>query len=367
MGLGYSSKEAISRKARKHDGVPSHPSFVETLVKAKVIASRLFSIYHNTLDLYGSILFGGIDTAKYDGSLTTLNCLSKTGVVDSWYLTLQEVTMRPYDGRNQTLLRSTKDKPLWTEPDTGTPGWRLPTSAYHKVIGYSGARSAEPEDWGADSGSFVRVCSDVARGIANTTHFQLKLSGNGTNTATLDFELADLFTPLTAPGGGATTDELGRPLCQLRIVEVPERQQYLVMSSSVMKAGYWVFDLDNGQISLGQARLGIDTSNVVAVQAGADGLGKVTENVIAEAQKVEVEGQMSVPDTWRLSTATSTVGRATGAQPYPTVTGITTDIDVFKRRSIETSAAVRISGYLFGAWKLVAVLATLSMLAQNGM
>lgn len=38
-----------------------------------------------------------------------------------------------------------------------------------------------------------------------------------------------------------------------------------------MRAGYFVYDLDNGQVSVGQARYS-DQSNIVAVQAGPHGL-----------------------------------------------------------------------------------------------
>jgi hypothetical protein len=38
-----------------------------------------------------------------------------------------------------------------------------------------------------------------------------------------------------------------------------------------MRAGYFVFDLDNGQVSVGQARYS-DESKIVAVQAGPHGL-----------------------------------------------------------------------------------------------
>ncbi|KEQ89549.1 acid protease [Aureobasidium pullulans EXF-150] len=328
LGLGYSSREGIDFMMQRRKKVPNHPSLIETLVKAKAISSRLFSIYLNTLDHYGSILFGGVDTAKYKNPLTTLNCLNDEGVVNNWDLTLQEVTMQPYGGPNQTLLRSTKDRPLTTLPDTGTPDWQLPTSAYYKVIGYAGVQRLEDIYEGADPQTFVRPCSDVAYGIVNTTRFQLTLSGNGTNSATLDFELADLFKPITTKAGASTTDEDGQPLCQLQVAEVPEDASFMITSGSVMRAGYWVFDLDNGQISVGQANLRANSSNVVQVQAGADGLSRAAGNV-AEVQKDLVEGQMSVPGTWHMSTATKTIGYTTGPQNYPTPTGITRDADRF--------------------------------------
>ena len=70
MGLAYSSNMDIN-KSRKN--MP--PSFLDGLVQAGAISSRLYSIYLNTLDQYGSILFGGLDTDKYKGSRCNLTTI----------------------------------------------------------------------------------------------------------------------------------------------------------------------------------------------------------------------------------------------------------------------------------------------------
>ncbi|KAK6008667.1 hypothetical protein QM012_000570 [Aureobasidium pullulans] len=51
LGLGYSRKMA---HLRHRNGVKSFPGFVDTLIQAGAISSRLYSIYLNTLDLGGS-------------------------------------------------------------------------------------------------------------------------------------------------------------------------------------------------------------------------------------------------------------------------------------------------------------------------
>ncbi|THW58565.1 acid protease [Aureobasidium pullulans] len=312
MGLGYSNLNAVPMKMWNE--VRQNPSFVETLVKAKAISSRLFSIYLNTPDLYGSILFGGIDNAKYNGPLTTLNCLNYPDhAIDSWYLKLQEVTMKPYDGPNQTLLRSTTLDPWVAIPDTGCAVWHLPTSAYHKVVGYAGVNPMTI----AHERGFVRPCREVAYGNANATRFQIVFAGNGTNTASLDFELADIFAPLTQENGSMIADRYGQPLCRLQIIEVPEYQRVSLISNDVMRAGYWVFDLDNGQISLGQSNLRANISKVVRVQAGTNGLTQAIENLVFETQANKVD-RMSGSTTHKLSTATNTIGYTTGAQFYTT-------------------------------------------------
>ncbi|CAD0099257.1 unnamed protein product, partial [Aureobasidium mustum] len=365
MGLAYSSNIHLTR----HHKMELPPTFVEGLVQAGVISSRLYSIYLNTLDQYGSILFGGIDTKKYEGQLTTLNMRPsrKTGKVDNINLYLEEVKMKPYNESYQPIVRSTSDKKFETLIDTGTPDWQLPFDAWRQVVRYARAEPSKGIWPGVPEGFFVKACSEVARGIANTTHFEVTFAGNGSNTAVLRLELADLFSPITTGDGSAATDGSGRPMCWLRIM--PSLGPDYTTSSSVIRAGYWVFDLDNGQVSLAQANLGANSSNVVQVDAGPDGLRKAVNNHLkAEIQTNKVEGQMSALATYELSTATNTVGYATGAESYPTPTGTGipshSGSKVHVRRYESVAAAAMVKLEASGAWVLcVAVVVMAATLA----
>jgi hypothetical protein len=341
LGLGYSSSMAhpTFEEIKNADKVALPPNFVEALVQAGAISLRLYSIYLNSLDRLGSIIFGGIDTAKYHGTLTTLNVVAwDKKPVHNFLLYLDSVTMQPHDGPNQTIFRSTKEDRYLTVPDTGTQSWCLPTSAYQRVVEHAGVISADDTKLSSNfkDSRFVRPCSELIRGNDNTTRFEIAFAGNGTNTGTLNVELADLFTPLTSEDGSAVTDEAGRSMCWLRI-EADDRA-ISITGSAVMRAGYWVFDLDNGQVSLAQANLRTNSSsNVVQVEAGADGLSKAANELKAETKKIDVEGQMSSAMVYSLSTATSSVGYSTGMGFHPTATGTTESVrdDPTKPRSSE--------------------------------
>lgn len=356
MGLGYSLDPKHKRGKEEFP-----PTFLEGLVQAGAIPSRLYSIYLNTLDRYGSILFGGLDTDKYKGPLTTLNCLRlrDRGKVDNFYLDLEEIKMQPYNESSQTILRSTNDTKRLTLIDSGTPEWQLPMDVYTKVVEYAGAKLS------SDKSSFVRACSEVARCIVNTTYFDITFAGNGSNTANLRLELADLFTPVTTKSGSAVNDDTGRPTCQLAVMPKSPRTPVLLTSSSVMRAGYWIFDLDNGQISLAQANLGANSSNVVQVEAGPEGLKKAAKNIRAETQRDEVQGQTPVSKAYEFSTATNTVGYATGIKSYPILTGTGTHNPSSARnlprggsnphvRRAENAAASMASLEAYGLWVLCA-------------
>ncbi|KEQ66756.1 acid protease, partial [Aureobasidium melanogenum CBS 110374] len=323
LGLGYSSRMAY---LRHRNGVKAFPGFVDTLVQAGAIPSRLYSIYLNTLDLYGSILFGGIDTDKYKGPLTTLNLFSidQPDRVDEFYLRMEKVNMQPSNGPNQTIFQATENVNWYTILDTGTPGWVLPTSTFHKLIGYAGVlpEAGYYSQSGIPDNSFVKPCSEVTRGVENTTRFELTFAGSGTNTATLQLELADLFTPLLDRNGRAVTNRFGQQMCWLRVSDAQSESVASWTSGNVMRAGYWVFDLDNGQVSVAQANLRANSSNVVQVEAGTEGLRKAANNLRAETQEVKVKGQVSASVVPRLSTVAGAASYATNAESRPSATGV---------------------------------------------
>jgi hypothetical protein len=202
--------------------------------------------------------------------------------------------------------------------------WILPTTAYHSVVGHAGVTSTDDVKLSSTfkESRLVRPCSDVAHGNVNTIRFEIAFAGNGTNTGTLNLELADLFTPLRSEDESAVTDEAGRSMCWLRVQATDGI--FLITGSVAMRAGYWVFDLDNGQVSLAQANLRTNSSsNVVQVEAGADGLSKAANELKAETKRIDVEGQMSSAVVYSLSTATSSVGYSTGMGLQPSATGTT--------------------------------------------
>ncbi len=70
IGVGFAADESVCTSAGP---CTTYPTVVDQLVGQKKINSRAYSLWLN--DLYastGSLLFGGVDTDKYVGSLVTL-------------------------------------------------------------------------------------------------------------------------------------------------------------------------------------------------------------------------------------------------------------------------------------------------------
>ncbi|KAH0032343.1 acid protease, partial [Aureobasidium melanogenum] len=301
MGLAYPYIEAVK------EGQPKYPTFVQSLVDAGAIASRLFSLYLNEVSSYGSILFGGLDTEKYTGNLTTLNILpSKADNGDptilSYFLQLDEVSMTHEDGQQEALIAPGQQTlPVW--PDSGTPVWLVSSEVYSKVINTTGATLQ-------DNVALI-PCSK----IANKTSFTFSLSGNGTNRAQLEVPLASFFTPAVLKTG-KVAQLGGEDACRLLVTPINSETKNILLGTPIMRAGYWIFDMDNGQISVAQARVSSTTSNVVAVEAGPLGVMNAAKqpNALGANQTVSVDGNATASVSPSLTTATKAVGQTSGPE-----------------------------------------------------
>ncbi|KAI5257190.1 acid protease [Aureobasidium subglaciale] len=337
MGLGYSAMEAVKK------GQPYYPTFVESLVGAGAIASRVFSLYLNEVNSYGSILFGGVDTEKYTGNLTTLN-LVQAGVngkmVQAFFMYLDEVIMKRGDGVEETIVAPNEIQEF-VYPDSGASDWTVPTDVYNKVVNMTGVTVTKT--------NAVMACSK----ISNETSFTFTLSGNGTNTAKLDIPLSSFFVP-AAKTDGSIAKIGGEDACLMMIKPAASGSKFYLLGDPIIRTGYWVYDLDNGQVSIAQARLSATNSNIVAVEAGPHGILNATNQPaeLSTNQTQRVAGTATASVSYSLSTATSAVGQTSGPQStdissgaISLMSGISTDGVMFLTGALLLSVA-------FGAFML---------------
>ncbi|THZ00864.1 acid protease [Aureobasidium pullulans] len=267
MGLGYANNEGSNKSE-------PYPTFLDALVQSGAIESRLYGIHLNQINSSGSIIFGGIDIAKFQGPMTTLDCLldgRKTATEHK--LKLDKITVNPHDENSEELLLSSGQVP-------------------HAVF--------------LDSGN--------AR----------------CNTATLDLHLADLFAPKVAGNSGVAADHNGNPLCTL-MVEPSGPGEISAIGDAVMRAGYWVFDLDNGQISVAQANIEASSSDIVKVLKGVDGLSRAVQRHFV-GDRVSASGDYMLaigPNPSftsslerRFDDAAATVEMSKASAPWPLIGGL---------------------------------------------
>ncbi|MCJ1388298.1 hypothetical protein MMC18_001144 [Xylographa bjoerkii] len=247
MGIGYAGLEA----GVTFNNSNPYPTLVQQMKSQGLINQLAYSIYLNDKSATtGSILFGGIDNAKFSGNLAAV--------------------------------------PI--QPNT-PPRFEVPwTSLTFSTAGTNISLLNAPIPAVLDSGaSFISLTPDIANsiiaglGISTENGYSLPcyygdaqadftFGFNNDPSATIDVPLASLLNPVIV-SGVQQTDENGDAVCDLAVDA--GASDFVVLGDSFMRSAYVVFDLDDDIIALAQASLNSTTSNIIAIGASA-GVGATT-------------------------------------------------------------------------------------------
>jgi Eukaryotic aspartyl protease len=208
-------------------------------------------LWLNDLDANtGQILFGGVNTDKYHGSLQTVPILKVAGLYTEFLIALNTISL------NGTSIPS-PSLPAAVLLDSGTTLMYLPND----VAGYIYNQVRASTDTGSGRVTAYVPCA-LARedrnidftfsGIKISVPFnELVLSANTPDEPGLEF---DDGTPACvfgiAPSGGGTS----------------------VLGDTFLRSAYVVYDLANNQISLAQTNFNSTTDRIQEIEVGATGV-----------------------------------------------------------------------------------------------
>jgi len=227
-----------------------YPYVIDSLASQGTTNSRAFSMDLRGFDSdVGSIIFGGIDTYKYAGSLVKFPVVPPSQSPDGltrWYVRLSGITVsqpggtvvnvytKPSGGVGQAVLL-----------DSGYALSALPTAIFNNLV------AAFPSAvYVASSDLYTVDCLDPGEG--GTVEF---IFGDGADAVTIKVRYYDFVSHVP-----------GSTECILGAYE----DQFAVLGDSFLRSAYVVFDWDNQNIHLAQsADCGLG-SNLVAIGKGAD-------------------------------------------------------------------------------------------------
>ena len=261
----------------------------------------------------GSILFGGIDTAKYSGSLAAVPMVNDpdTGKIDRFLVPWTSLNYTSADG-NSTLYSGATAALL----DSGSTAVALPVEI---ALQLANGLGLSPQ---ADGPALVN-CELGTYGDSFTFGF------NNDPNAVITVPLSNFIQPVLLADGSTQVDQAGNPVCMVRVS--PSQFSFAILGDIFMSAGYFVFDLDNTIVSMAQANLNTTESSIIAL-ASSSGVGATTVSasvmvtalpsttgtsapleIIATATAKTVSIQ-SVSPTLKLGSATAKAGgTATGS------------------------------------------------------
>ncbi|KAI9746364.1 MAG: hypothetical protein M1818_000076 [Claussenomyces sp. TS43310] len=287
LGIGYTANEVWAGKLglEAYDNVPAN------MVTQGLISSNAYSLWLNDLDANtGSILFGGIDTDKFSGTLSTLPIQKVSGIYAEFLITLTGVSY------GSTTIAS--DEAIAVLLDSGTSLTYLPDEMTNAIYESIGAQ------YNSDYGAAVVDCS-------------LASSSSSLNFTFTDPVISIPMNELILQVGPTTG---GQEACLFGIAPVGSSTP--VLGDTFLRSAYVVYDVSNNEISIGQTRFNVTTSNVVEISNGTTGVPSAT-SVPNAATATDGVDTSSFPKTVDLGvptlTSTSTVTPTAGAAPMRSV------------------------------------------------
>lgn len=243
LGIGYQVNEVQAGRL----GQSPYNNLPAQLVADNKIQSNAYSLWLNDLDAStGSILFGGVDTDQFHGSLETLPVQAQNGEFAQFFITLTQLTL------GSTVVAS--GQALGVLLDSGSSLTYLPDTMTEAIYQQTGA---------------------VFNNQQSAAYVPCSLASNST---TLDFT----FTTVSI---SVTMDELilpnasgqfpdGTPACLFGVA--PSGSGSAVLGDTFLRSAYVVYDLANNEISLAQTNFNATGTNVVEIGTGTGSVPDAT-------------------------------------------------------------------------------------------
>lgn len=245
LGIGYTSNEIQVNRLNE----AAYPNLPAAMVEAKLIASNAYSLWLNDLDASeGQILFGGVNTGKYTGSLKTVPIVKEDGAYYEFIIALTGLSIGTTGESTQTSATSLPAPVLL---DSGSSLIYLPDDLTTNIFNDVGAL------WNSNAGAAYVPCS--LRNNASGIEF----SFSGANISVTYDEL--VLDAGTDSSGQPFTFQDGTLACIFGIA--PAQGSTPVLGDTFLRSAYVVYDLANNEISLAQTDFNSTSDNVQEIGA----------------------------------------------------------------------------------------------------
>ena len=283
LGVGYELDEAQAGSSGK--GV--YPNVPAKMVADNLISSNAYSLWLNDLNANtGNILFGGVDTDQFEGTLATLPIQQVNGEYLAFLVALTAISV------GSTTIASNQNVAVLL--DSGTSLTYLPNDITEYIYEAVGAQYDNQE------GVAYVPCSLAS----NTTTIDYTFT-----SPTISITMAELVLDIAGSNGQPIYFQNGEQACVFGIA--PAGTSTPVLGDTFLRSAYVVYDLSNNEISLAQTKFNVTTTNILEIGTGANAVPSATA-VSGAATAVGASGGGSVAEQ------TASASKSTAAAPLKT-------------------------------------------------
>lgn len=285
LGIGYT----INEVAVGHAGLDPYPNLPQKLVDDHAINTNAYSLWLNDLEAStGSILFGGVDTDKFTGTLATLPIIPERGHYAEFIIALTGLGQNGQDGS----IFANDSVPVLL--DSGSSLLYLPNNVVRSLY-----KAFDAQYDSAQGAAFVDC--DLAN-----------------QQGSLDFVFSGITisVPLNELVLVAAVSR-GRNVCILGIG--PAGDSMSVLGDTFLRSAYVVYDLANNEISIAPTKFNAATENIQEIIQGSDGVpnASIVPNAVSTAVVGTAGPRINGPNVTGVPLRTSTAAAMPGATANP--------------------------------------------------
>lgn len=278
MGVGFDSGEAIVSET---NGQSSYPNVISQMVAQGVISTRSYSLWLNDLGKWrktsipaksnnivdsatGSILFGGIDSAKFNGDLVVLPLQpdTETNVIDTFTVTFAGVEVDGNGGKVVYTANSTAPVIL----DSGTTLTYLPDDIANAIMSGVGAVTSN------ELGTVVPCTVGNTQGV-------FKFRFGNSNGPVISANISQFVIPFPS-GSPAPKFGSGATACQWGILAAGDSPN--LFGDTFLRSAYVVYNLDGNTVAMAETNFNAGSSNIKQITA-TDSIPGATSTASGEA------------------------------------------------------------------------------------
>ncbi|CAI7629081.1 unnamed protein product [Penicillium glandicola] len=248
LGIGYTANEVQVGR----NGDSAYANLPKAMVNKGVIQSNAYSLWLNDLDAStGSILFGGVNTKKYHGTLQTVPIQKVGGQYSEFIIALTNVSLTNSSGQN---TYSSSSIPAGVLLDSGSSLTYLPDALVQEIY------NDLDVTYESDSGIGYVECSMAEKNITISYTF---------SSPTIDVAISEMVIDV-----GGLYFRNGKRACVFGIV--PAGTSTAVLGDTFLRSAYVVYDLANNEISLANTNFNTTENDVLEIGTGTDAVPSAT-------------------------------------------------------------------------------------------
>ncbi|ERT03329.1 uncharacterized protein SPSK_09029 [Sporothrix schenckii 1099-18] len=295
VGVGYPGLEAIASK----DPSDAYPSLGESLVRQNLTNTNAFSLWLNDLEAStGNILFGGIDTEKYEGDLMRLDVLKDPGPQKylQYFVALTSVEAISVSGRD--ALTSAGNYTGYALLDSGTTLTKVPQDLAEQFWAEAGA------SYNTQLGDAILPCSRAQSGGV----FSFTFGGSG--GPVVNVSMTELVQNVYSNATFTSGPFRGQAVCRFGITNSTDL--FTILGDTFLRSAYVVYDLVNNQIAIAPAKVNATAANVVPFASSGAPIPSATPAPSQSAQANGTLGPFATP-TYAASAGFASSATTTGS------------------------------------------------------